>query len=158
MLRKTTLLLAVLASLALAGFPAMATENGTLDNWDQSSLAQAFGWCRVKIHRIEGHIDTLTFSHKNKESGDAYFHGGECSAMMLSVARGPESGVNFKRDVTTGNVWVDNVTGNRLTEKEEIYEVRHDHDDTSLILGQFQNGAREFVITDMKFASDPPEE
>ena len=157
MFKKSTLVSAALASLTMASFSAKATENGTLDNWDQSSLVQEFSWCRIKIHRIEGHIDRITLEHKNKESGNASFHQGECNSIMLSVARGPESRVNFKKDVTTGEVWVDTVTGNRLTVDDNGCSVE-DKIGMGLLIGEFDNDAREFVITDVKFGSDPPED
>jgi len=142
-----------LASLTMVSFSAKATENGILDDCGQSALVKEFYWCRIKFHRGENHIISITLEHKNEESGNAYFHGGECNSIMLSVARGPGSRVNFKKDVTTDDIWVDNLTGNRLKENENGYLVE-DKSDTSLLVGELKNGGRDFVITEAKFGSN----
>jgi hypothetical protein len=150
---KSTLRSAALASLALVSFSAKATENGLLDDWGQSALLKEFYWCRIQFHRGENHIISITLEHKDKASGNAYFHAGECNSIMLSVARGPGSRVNFKQDVATDDIWVDKVTGNRLKENENGY-LLEDQSDTSLLVGELKNGGQDFVITEAKFGSN----
>ena len=105
---------------------------------------------RIKFHQEGTHITSITLDRKGKESGNAYFHGGECNFLMLSVARGPGSRLNFKKDVATDDVWVDNVTGNRLKvdEREDIYEV-DDKSGAPILTGELENGAQDFVITEV---------
>ena len=144
----------------MVSFSAKATENGgILDDWGQSALDKEFSWCRVNVHGLEWspgeyHIVSIMLEHKSNESGNAYFHGGECDEIMLSIARGPGSRVNFKKVVTTGKTWVDNVTGNRLKENDTGYEVQGE---SGSLVGELRNRGQDFVITDVKFASDAPD-
>jgi hypothetical protein len=52
---------------------------------------------RIKFHQEGTHITSITLDRKGKESGNAYFHGGECYALMLTVARGPGSRATSRR-------------------------------------------------------------
>ena len=108
---------------------------------------------RIKFHREGTHIISITLDRKGKESGNAYFHGGECYALMMAIARGPGSRVNFDRDISTtaDNIWVDKVTGNRLKgdESEDIWRFEvEDKSGTPILTGELANGS-EFVITEV---------
>ena len=151
---KKLLLSAALASLTTVIFSAKAAEIHILDDWGQSALVKEFSCCLIKFHGGENHINSITLEHKNK-SGNAYFDKEECKFIMLSVARGPGSRVNFKKDVTNGDTWVDNVTGNRVKKNEEGY-LLEDESETSLLLGELKPGGQDFEITDV-FGSDAPD-
>ena len=123
---KTLLAISTLAVTTLALEYSMTGGN-------RLSVKEFFMEYRIKFHQEGTHITSITLDRKGKESGNAYFHGGECYALMLTVARGPGSRVNFEKDVSTtaDNIWVDKVTGNRLKgdESEQIW--RFEVDDKS---------------------------
>lgn len=105
---------------------------------------------RIKFHQEGTHITLITLDRKGKESGNAYFHGGEYYALMLAVARGPGSRVNFNKDITTtaDNIWVDKVTG-KGDESEDIWRFEvDDKSGTPILTGELQGGS-EFVITEV---------
>ena len=66
---------------------------------------------RIQFHQEGNHIISITLDRKGKKSGNAYFHGGECYALMLAVARGTGSRLSFDKDISTtaDNIWVDKV-------------------------------------------------
>ncbi len=108
---------------------------------------------RIKFHQDGTHITSITLDRKGKGSGNAYFHGGECYALMLAVARGPGSRVSFEKDVTTAadNIWVDKVTGNRLKgdESEQIWRFEvDDKSGTPILTGELENGS-DFAIAEV---------
>ena len=41
---------------------------------------------RIKFHQEGTHITSITLDRKGKGSGNAYFHGGECYALMLTLS------------------------------------------------------------------------
>ena len=101
---------------------------------------------RIKFHQQGTHITSIMLDRKGKASGNAHFHGGECYALMLTVARGPGSRVNFDKDVstTTQNIWIDRVTGNRLKGNEDEQIWRFEVDDksgTPILTGELENGS-----------------
>ena len=146
---KNTVLVFAIATLTLT-----TASAGVLDDWGQPALVkQFFMEYRIKFHKDGAHINSITLDRKGKESGNAYFHGGECHALMLAVARGPGSRVNFDRDVSTtaDDIWVDKITGNRLKgdENEAIWRFEvQDKSGTPILTGELQDGS-EFVITEV---------
>ena len=146
---KKTLLVLTIAALALT-----STRAGILDDWGQPALVKEFFIeYRIKFHQEGTHITSITLDRKGKASGNAYFHGGECYALMLTVARGPGRRVNFDKDVTTTteNIWVDTVTGNRLKgdENEQIWRFEvDDKTGTPILTGELENGS-DFAITEV---------
>jgi hypothetical protein len=148
---KRTFITALLAISTLAVTTARA---GILDDWGKPALVKKFFMeYRITFHQEGTHITSITLDRKGKESGNAYFHGGECYALMLAVARGPGSRVNFDKDVTTtaDNIWVDKVTGNRLKGDESEHIWRFEVDDksgTPILTGELENGS-DFVITEV---------
>jgi hypothetical protein len=149
---KRTLLTTLLAiSITVAGTTARA---GVLDDWGKPALVKKFFFqYRIKFHQQDTHISSITLDRNGKASGNAYFHGGECFALMLVVARGPGSPVNFDKDVTTADgIWVDKVTGNRLKgdEGEKIWRFEvDDKSGTPILTGELQDGS-EFVIAEVE--------
>jgi len=92
-------------------------RTGILDGWKKAALVKEFFLqYRIKFDQEDTHITSITLDRKGKASGNVYFHAGECYQLMMAVARGPSNRVNFDNDLitTTGDVWVDKVTGNRL--------------------------------------------
>jgi hypothetical protein len=88
--------------LAFATLAVTTAHAGVLDDWGKPALLkQFFMQYRIKFHQQGTIITSITLDRKGKASGNAYFHGGECYALMLTVARGPGSRVNFDKDVTT---------------------------------------------------------
>jgi hypothetical protein len=52
---------------------------GILDDWGKAALVKEFFMeYRTKFHQEGTHITSITLDRKGKESGNAYFHGGEC--------------------------------------------------------------------------------
>jgi hypothetical protein len=99
------------------------------------------------------HITSITLDRKGKDSGNAYFHGEECYSLMLAIARRPGARVNFDKDVTTAadDIWVDDVTGNRLkgNDSEKIWRFEvEDKSGTPILTGELENGS-EFVIAEV---------
>jgi hypothetical protein len=85
----------LLAVSTLAVSPAGA---GILDDWGKPALTkQFFMEYRIKFHQEGTHITSITLDRKGKESGNAWFHGGECYALMMDIARGPGTRVNFDK-------------------------------------------------------------
>jgi hypothetical protein len=127
---------------------------GILDDWGKPALIkQFFMEYRIKFYQEGTHITSITLDRKGKASGNAYFHGGECYVLMLAVARGPGTRVNFDKDVTTtaGDIWVDNVSGNRVKgdESEDIWRFEvDDKSGTPILTGELEGGS-EFVITEV---------
>ena len=80
-----------LATLLAVSILAVTTAHaGILDDWGKPALIkQFFMKYRIKFKQEGTHITSLTLDRKGKASGNAYFHGGECYALMLAVARGP---------------------------------------------------------------------
>lgn len=140
--------------LAVSTLAATTARAGVLDDWGKPALIKRFFMqYRVKFHEDGGHITSITLDRKGKESGNAYFHGGECYALMLVVARGSRSRVNFDKDVNTtaDNIWVDNVSGNRLKgdESQDIWRFEvDDKSGTPILTGELEDGS-EFVITEV---------
>ena len=140
--------------LAFATLAVTTAHAGVLDDWGKPALLkQFFMQYRIKFHQQGTNITSITLDRKGKASGNAYFHGGECYALMLTVARGPGSHVNFDKDVTTTaeNIWVDTITGNRLKgdENEEIWRFEvGDKSGTPILTGELENGS-DFAIADV---------
>jgi hypothetical protein len=127
---------------------------GILDDWGKPALIkQFFMEYRIKFYQEGTHITSITLDRKGKASGNAYFHGGERYVLMLAVARGPGTRVNFDKDVTTtaGDIWVDNVSGNRVKgdESEDIWRFEvDDKSGTPILTGELEGGS-EFVLTEV---------
>ena len=107
------------------------------------------GFQQLKLNRIT----SITLDRKDKASGNAYFHGRECYALMLTVARGAGSRVNFDKDVTATpeNIWVDKVTGNRLKgdENEQIWRFEvEDKSGIPILTGELEDES-EFPIAEV---------
>src|ERR1700751_3750698 len=147
---KKTLLVLIIAALALT-----SARAGILDDWGQPALVKEFFMeYRIKFHREGTHIISITLDRKGKESGNAYFHGGECYTIMMAVARGPGSRVNFDRDLSTtaDDIRMDKVTGNRVKgdEREDIWRFQvEDKPGPPILTGELEGGAQEFVITEV---------
>jgi hypothetical protein len=78
--------------LAISMLAVTTARAGILDDWGKAALVkQFFMEYRIKFHQDGTHITSITLDRKGKESGNAYFHGGECYALMLAVARGLEA-------------------------------------------------------------------
>ena len=133
--------------LAFATLAITTAYAGVLDDWGKPALLkQFFMQYRVKFHQQGTHITSITLDRKGKASGNAYFHGGECYSLMLAVARGPGTSVNFDKDVTTtaDDIWVDNVTGNRLkgNDSEKIWRFEvDDKSGTPILTGELEGGS-----------------
>ena len=140
--------------LAFATLAVTTAHAGVLDDWGKPALLkQFFMQYRIKFHQQGTNITSITLDRKGKASGNAYFHGGECYALMLTVARGPGSRVNFDKDVTTTaeNIWVDTVTGNRLKgdENEQIWRFEvDDKSGTPILTGELEDGS-DFAIAEV---------
>ena len=139
--------------LAISTLAVATARAGILYDWGKPALVKEFFMeYRIKFHQEGSHITSITLDRKGKESGNAYFHV-KCYALMLAVARGPKSRVNFDKDVTTtaDNIWVDKVTGNRLKgdESEDIWRFEvDDKSGTPILTGELENGS-DFVITEV---------
>jgi hypothetical protein len=137
--------------IAISTLAVTTASAGVLDAWGKPALLKEFFMeYRIKFHQEGTHITSITPDRKGKGSGNACFHGGECYALMLAVARGPGSRVNFEKDVTTtaDNIWVDKVTGNRLKGDDSEQSWRFEVDDksgTPILTGELKNGS-DFAI------------
>jgi hypothetical protein len=144
----------VITLLAISTLAAATARAGILDDWGKPALVKRFFLeYRIKFHQEGSHIASITLDRKGKESGNAYFHGGDCYALMLVVARGSGSHVNFDKNVTAtaDDIWVDNVTGNRLKgdEGQDIWRFEvDDKSGTPILTGELEDGS-EFVITEV---------
>jgi hypothetical protein len=137
----------IITLLAISTLAVTSARAGVLDDWGKPALIKKFFMeYRIKFHQEGTHITSITLDRKGKGSGNAYFHGGECYALMLAVARGPGSPLNFKEDITTtaDNIWVDKLTGNRLKgdESEQIWRFEvDDKSGTPILTGELENGS-----------------
>jgi hypothetical protein len=140
--------------LAVSILAVTTARAGILDDWGKPALIkQFFMEYRIKFKQEGTHITSITLDRKGKASGNAYFHGGECYVLMLAVARGPGTRVNFDKDVTTtaGDIWVDKVSGNQVKgdESEDIWRFEvDDKSGTPILTGELEGGS-EFVLTEV---------
>jgi hypothetical protein len=144
----------IITLFAISTITVTAARAGVLDDWGKQALTkQFFMEYRIKFHQEGTQITSITLDRKGKESGNAWFHGGECYCLMLDIARGPGTRVNFDKDVTTtaDDIWVDNVTGNRLkgNDSEKIWRFEvDDKSGTPILTGELENGSQ-FVISEV---------
>jgi hypothetical protein len=140
--------------LAISTLAVTAARSGTLDDWGKPALIKQFFMAyRIKFHQEGAHIMSIALDRHGKASGNAWFHGGECYSLMLDIARGPGTRVNFDKDVTTtaDGIWVDNVTGNRLKGNDSETIWRFEVDDksgTPILTGELVKES-EFVISEV---------
>jgi hypothetical protein len=131
-----------------------AARAGVLDDWGKPALTkQFFMQYRIKFKQDGTHITSITLDRHGKASGNAWFHGGECYSLMLDIARGPGTRVNFDKDLTTtaDGIWVDNITGNRLkgNDSERIWRFEvDDKSGTPILIGELVKES-EFVVSEV---------
>ena len=91
----------------------------------------------VKVIHEGPLIKKIILSREGHKSGNAWFHGGECYALVIQIARGPEKPINFDTDISVddknGNSppWIYKVTWTKVLGNEEVQNWRFEAPDSS---------------------------
>jgi hypothetical protein len=131
---------------------------GILDRWTEAGLTKAFFMTYlVKVIHEGPLIKKIILSREGHKSGNAWFHGGECYALVMQIARGPEKPINFDTDISVEDKssnsppWIDKVTGTKVLGNEEVQNWRFEAIDSSgtPILTAYLADGSHFVITEV---------